>query len=56
MYFNNCHESKYWLYPVKNVVINPKNKFDHGQDHIQFLRTENGYKLISVSSRKDNLK
>lgn len=55
-YFNNCNESKEWIYPVKSIIINPKNKNDSGQDHIQFLRTENGYKLISVSSKKDNLK
>lgn len=56
IYFNNCNESKDWIYPVKNIVINPKNKADFGQDHIQFLRTGNGYKLISVSSRKEELK
>ena len=56
IYFNNCNESKDWQYPVKNIIINPKNKTDHGQDHFEFLRTENGYKLISVSSAKDNLK
>lgn len=55
-YFNNCNESKDWLYPVKSIIINPKNKTDFKQDHIQFLRTENGYKLISVSNAKDNLK
>ncbi|MCP2026981.1 hypothetical protein L1276_002125 [Flavobacterium sp. HSC-32F16] len=53
-YFNNCNESKEWIYPVKSIIINPKNKNDFGQDHIQFLRTENGYKLISVSSKKEN--
>lgn len=56
MYFNNCNQSKEWLYPVKNIVISPKNNSDSGQDHFQFLRTESGYKLISVSGRKDNLK
>lgn len=56
IYFNNCREPKDWLYPVKRVVINPKNKADFGQDHFEFLRTENGYKLISVSARKNNLK
>lgn len=56
MYFNNCGESKDWIYPVKSIIINPKNKTDHGQDHLEFLRTENGYKLISVSARKDILK
>ncbi|SHF86283.1 hypothetical protein [Flavobacterium defluvii] len=56
VYFNNCRESKNWIYPVKSIVINPKNKLDQGQDHFEFLRTENGYKLISVSSAKANLK
>ncbi|BDU24681.1 WG repeat-containing protein [Flavobacterium sp. GSB-24] len=56
IYFNNCNESKDWMYPTMNIVINPKNKTDRGQDHFEFLRTENGYKLISVSDRKDNLK
>ncbi|WP_281235405.1 WG repeat-containing protein [Flavobacterium gelatinilyticum] len=56
IYFNNCHEAKEWMYPVKSIIINPKNKADFKQDHIQFLRTENGYKLISVSAAKDNLK
>ncbi|KAF2512553.1 hypothetical protein [Flavobacterium foetidum] len=55
VYFNNCNESKDWLYPVKSIIVNPKNKADFKQDHIQFLRTENGYKLISISSAKDNL-
>ncbi|MBB4800281.1 hypothetical protein HNP37_000320 [Flavobacterium nitrogenifigens] len=56
VYFNNCNESKDWIYPVKSIIINPKNKVDFKQDHLQFLRTENGYKLISVSAAKDNLK
>jgi len=56
MYFNNCNQSKEWLYPVKNIVISPKNKSDFGQDHFQFLRTDDGYKLISISTRKEILK
>lgn len=56
IYFNNCRESKDWIYPTMDVIINPKNKIDFGQDHLEFLRTENGYKLISVSSKKYNLK
>ncbi|WET04632.1 hypothetical protein [Flavobacterium sp. YJ01] len=56
VYFNNCNESKDWIYPIMDVVINSKNKIDFGQDHLEFLRTENGYKLISVSSKKYNLK
>lgn len=56
IYFNNCNESKDWIYPTMDIVINPKKQTDRGQDHFEFLRTENGYKLISVSSRTDNLK
>ncbi|MFD1603794.1 hypothetical protein ACFSJW_10230 [Flavobacterium artemisiae] len=56
IYFNNCHESKDWMYPTMDIVINPKNKTENGQDHFEFLRTENGYKLISVSLKTDNLK
>ncbi|MEG2100778.1 MAG: hypothetical protein RRY99_04635 [Flavobacterium sp.] len=56
MYFNNCNESKDWIYPIMDIVINSKNKTDFGQDHFEFLRTEKGYKLISVSTKKDKLK
>lgn len=56
MYFNNCNQSKEWLYPVKNIVISPKNNSDFGQDHFQFLRTDNGYKLITISTQKEILK
>lgn len=56
VYFNNCRQAKEWLYPVKSIIINSKNKKDLEQDHIQFLRTENGYKLISISLRKGKIK
>mgnify|MGYP006174057529 CR=1 FL=1 len=56
IYFNNCHESKDWMYPTMDIVINPKNKTDLGQDHFEFLRTANGYKLISISFKKEQLK
>ncbi len=56
IYFNNCNESKDWMYPTMDIVINSKKQTDSGQDHFEFLRTENGYKLISVSSKTNNLK
>ena len=55
-YFDNCRQAKDWINPVKNIVISPQNKNESGQDHFEFLRTENGYKLISASSRKEDLK
>ncbi|SHM18166.1 WG repeat-containing protein [Flavobacterium pectinovorum] len=55
-YFDNCRQAKDWINPVKNIVISPQNKNESGQDHFEFLRTKNGYKLISASSRKEDLK
>ena len=55
-YFDNCRQPKDWINPVKNIVISPQNKNESGQDHFEFLRTKNGYKLISASSRKEDLK
>ncbi|OPY83474.1 MAG: hypothetical protein A4E70_00245 [Syntrophus sp. PtaU1.Bin005] len=48
-YFNNCGEPKPWRYPVMSVVINRNREGHFRQDHFDFLRTEKGYKLISVS-------
>lgn len=47
-YFDNCGQSKDWIYPIKTMYINNKN---NTQDHFEFLRTDKGYKLISVSIR-----
>ncbi|MEI9958493.1 MAG: hypothetical protein WDM90_19800 [Ferruginibacter sp.] len=55
-YFNNCGESKDWLYPIKNIVISYKDKKDLLQNHFEFLRTDNGYKLISISISKGEVK
>jgi hypothetical protein len=56
IYYNNCGEPKEWKYPVMDVVINHKTKSDSYQDHFEFLRTENGYKLISMTIRTGKLK
>ena len=55
-YYNNCSEPKKWKYPVMNVVINHKTESDFYQDHFEFLRTENEYKLISMTIRHGKLK
>jgi len=55
-YFNNCGEAKEWQYPVMSIVINHKTEMDSHQDHFEFLRTDNGYKLISVTIGKEKLK
>jgi len=53
-YFNNCNQPKEWMFPVKNIVITSKNK-NAKQDHFEFLRTENGYRLISISLGNEEL-
>lgn len=55
-YFSTCGEAKSWIYPVKNIVISYKDKKDLAQDNFEFLRTKDGYRLIEVSVRKDELK
>jgi hypothetical protein len=55
-YFDNCGEAKQSRYPVKNIVISYNRAKDIIQNHIEFLRTEQGYKLISISLGKGMLK
>ena len=55
-YFNNCGEPRSWQYPVMSIVINHKNKSQSYQDLFEYLRTENGYKLISFTIRNADLK
>lgn len=55
-YFNNCGEAKESKYPVMNVVINSNMKRDLVQDHFDFLKTDNGYKLISMTIRTGKIK
>lgn len=55
-FYNNCRESKSWIYPVKSIVISGKKKNDSLQDHFEFLRTDNGYKLICVTIERGKIK
>jgi len=55
-FFNNCGEPKEWIYPIKDIVISYKEDKGILQDHIEFLRTDNGYKLISLTIRKGEIK
>lgn len=49
-YFNNCGEAEESRYPVVSVVINNIDK-KLAQDHISFLKTDSGYRLINISLR-----
>lgn len=54
-YYNTCGESKDWIYPIQNVIINYRNS-SLSQDSFDFLRTDKGYKLISVTIREGEIK
>lgn len=49
-YYNNCGESKDWIYPVMSIVISYGNTDDVRQSHYEFLRTDNGYRLLCVAA------
>lgn len=55
-YYNNCGESKDWMYPTLTLIINNRVKKDLQQNHYEFLRTDNGYKLLSLSIRNKKIK
>ena len=48
-YYNNCGEPKEWEYPVLSLIINHTTGRDFFQNYFEFLRTADGYKLISVN-------
>jgi hypothetical protein len=55
-YFNGCGEGKEWIYPVMELYISYKNKKNFTQNCYHFLRTDNGYKLISATIRNGKIK
>lgn len=48
-YFNGAYQFNHWKYPTYQMVID--SQFNRDQSHLTFLRTEKGWKLISVSIR-----
>ncbi|PIB38523.1 hypothetical protein BFP75_16095 [Maribacter sp. 4G9] len=48
-YFTNCGEARIERYPVLTLVINDSPDGGKGQDHFDFLKTGNGYRLIGIS-------
>lgn len=55
-YFTNCGESKDWLYPKISIILSYRTKEDFTQNHYGFLRTDSGYKLISLSIKNEKMK
>lgn len=48
---DNCGQPLTGKYPIMNVVITHKDQKDFYQDHFDFLKTDDGYKLISLTIR-----
>ncbi len=56
-YFDNCNQAKEWKYPQMSIYINQYNKGQlDQQESFDFLRTDEGYKLISVNIKTAVLK
>lgn len=55
-YFNNCGESKDWIHPTMSIIISHEDKKNFTQNHYEFLRTDNGYKLICLTIRNEKMK
>ncbi|WP_400261358.1 WG repeat-containing protein [Sphingobacterium sp. SG20118] len=55
-YYNNCGESKDWQYPTMSLIINQDSAAGITQDHLEFLRTAQGYRLLCVTIRSAQLK
>lgn len=54
-YFNTCGEARQEKYPVMDLIINNKTDSDFTQDHFDFLKTDEGYRLISMTIRNGKL-
>jgi hypothetical protein len=54
-YYNNCGDPKDWQYPVISLILNHRDDNRLTQDHLDFLRTNKGYRLLSVSLRSGYL-
>lgn len=55
-YFDNCGQPKDWVYPVMSIIISHGDKKKLSQNHFDFLRTDNGYKLICLTIRNGKMK
>lgn len=50
-YFDNCGESKEWIYPTMDIIISYRVGDNVLQNHYLFLRTDVGYKLLRLSMK-----
>jgi hypothetical protein len=55
-YFDDCGKPKIWRYPVVSLITNHKSNNEYYQNHFNFLKTDEGYKLLSLTIRDAELK
>lgn len=55
-YFDNCGMAKDWKYPCLSIVITHREGERTSQNHYEFLRTDQGYKLICLTIRDREMK
>lgn len=55
IYFDNCGQPLSDKYPVMNILITHTDDNDFYQDHFDFLKTNEGYKLISLTIRNSSI-
>lgn len=55
-YFDNCRDAKEWIYPTMNVYVISKADKGSIERGYEFLRTNKGYKLISIRFKNTDLK
>lgn len=55
-YYDNCGESKTWIFPVLSIIVSHESDTDFTQNHYDFLRTEHGFKLVSLTIRNGSIK
>ena len=54
-FFNNCGDAKDWVYLTLSIILSHNNKEQLTQNHYEFLRTDDGYKLISLTIRNTEM-
>jgi len=52
-YFDDCWNPKTWKYPALSVVIDQPGNIDTAQSLFDFLKTDDGFRLTSVTIRND---
>ncbi len=55
-YFDDCGSANTWKQPVMALIIDHNAEKDYYQNSFEFLKTDNGYRLISLTIRNRNIR